>query len=146
MGDERPAMKVSVVIPAYNEIDTLAELLERVRATAFDKEIILVDDGSTDGTAELARSLEDRVDRLIFHERNRGKGAAVRSGFAAAAGDVILIQDADLEYDPADYEGLLEPIFKTRRNCRSHIVKSTLLFNHQSPLFSMYFLPCFWYP
>ena len=103
-------MKVSVIIPAYNEIDTLALVLERVRATPIDKEIILVDDGSTDGTAALARTLEDRVDRLVFHSKNRGKGAAVRSGLELAVGDVILIQDADLEYDPADYERLLKPL------------------------------------
>ncbi|MGH7822819.1 MAG: glycosyltransferase family 2 protein [Candidatus Binatia bacterium] len=103
-------MKISVVIPVFNERATVAELVRRVRAAldGREAEIVLVDDGSTDGTREVLRSLEGV--RLLEHERNRGKGAALRTGFAAVTGDVVIVQDADLEYDPRDYPKLLEPI------------------------------------
>jgi len=103
-------LKVSIIIPVYNEVDTLQTLVDRVRAVPIEKEIIVVDDGSSDGSAELARSLESKIDRFLAHERNRGKGAAIRTGLAQASGDVVLIQDADLEYDPGEYPRLLEPI------------------------------------
>jgi len=105
---------VSIVIPCFNEAETLEQLIESVRSSPLQQiEIVLVDDGSTDGTRELVRTkLEGRIDRVIFHERNRGKGAALRSGFAASTGDVVLVQDADLEYDPRDYGRLLQPIFE----------------------------------
>jgi len=105
---------VSIVIPCYNEIATIEALVDAVeRAPVRDKEIILVDDASIDGTRELIREkLESRVARVLYHERNRGKGAALRSGFAAATGDIVLIQDADLEYDPRDYEKRLAPILE----------------------------------
>jgi len=108
--------RVSVVIPCYNERPTLEALLQRVRgAPVPGLEIVVVDDGSTDGTrALLQERLEWQVDRVVYHERNRGKGAALRSGFAAADGDVVLVQDADLEYDPADYPRLLKPILEGR--------------------------------
>jgi len=110
-----PAMTLSVVIPVYNEKDTIRDILDLVLAQPGVDEVILVDDFSTDGTREVLRSLEG-TDRLtvLLHPRNRGKGAALRTGFAAASKDIVLIQDADLEYDPADYPHLLDPILRGR--------------------------------
>jgi glycosyltransferase involved in cell wall biosynthesis len=106
---------LSVVIPVYNEQRTLAEVLRRVRAVPVAKEIILVDDGSTDGTRELLKSLEGEPDlRIHYHAENRGKGAALKTGFLQATGNIVLVQDADLEYDPAEYCRLLEPIVQGR--------------------------------
>ena len=127
-------MKVSVVIPVYNERAFIEELLLRVQAVQLNKEILVIDDGSTDGTRSFLQELEKAQAagrqeilvrnglallsleniRFLFQERNRGKGAALRSGFAAATGEVILVQDADLEYDPRDYSKLLAPIFDGR--------------------------------
>lgn len=107
----RRAMKLSVVVPVYNEIGSIAELLKRVKATRLAHEIIVVDDGSQDGTRELLRKLDGKAGvRVLLHDRNRGKGAAVRTGLSAATGEILLIQDADLEYDPRDYAELLRPI------------------------------------
>jgi glycosyltransferase involved in cell wall biosynthesis len=110
--------KLSVVIPAYNEVRTVRVLLRRVAAAplpdGLELEMVVVDDGSTDGTRELLAELAGRAEpvafQLVLHDGNRGKGAAVRSGLAAGSGDYLLIQDADLEYDPREYPGLLEPL------------------------------------
>jgi len=124
-------VKLSIIMPVYNEIHTIAEIVRRVRAVElavpvgfgpedgtifeFQREIVIVDDGSTDGTRERLRALRDDADTVIvFHERNQGKGAAVRTGLQHAGGDVMLIQDADLEYDPREYPALLQPIVEER--------------------------------
>jgi glycosyltransferase involved in cell wall biosynthesis len=105
-------MRLSVVIPVYNEAGTIAEIIERVRGIAIDKEIIVVDDCSTDGTREVLARLDGQIPELtvLYHERNRGKGCALRNGFEAARGDYVIVQDADLEYDPEDYAKLLRPL------------------------------------
>jgi glycosyltransferase involved in cell wall biosynthesis len=127
-------MLISVIIPAYNEINTIAYVINKVEETPYNKEIIIVDDGSKDGTREYlssqqgARSTQSAsltapvsdegkgeysTDlKIIFHEKNMGKGAAIRSGIKAAKGDIVIIQDADLEYDPKDYKTLFEPIIE----------------------------------
>jgi len=134
-------MKLSVIIPVYNEKNTILSLLEKVRAVRVDKEIIIVDDGSTDGTRELLKqyqesSIKSQVDvdsgdcmrdmlktydvrrtthdeiKVIFHEKNQGKGMAIRTGLKAVTGEAVIMQDADLEYDPNDYLKLIEPIIK----------------------------------
>src|SRR5580765_6332651 len=104
-------MNLSVVIPVYNEADNIKEIIKRVQAQQLANEIVVVDDGSTDGTRDLLKDLDGRDKlRIILHERNQGKGAAVVTGMRAALGDILLIQDADLEYDPRDYPQLLQPI------------------------------------
>ena len=112
--------RLSVVIPVYNEVRTLAQVLERVRATALPLEIVIVDDGSRDGTRDLLSGWRDSTDprhadlKIIFHERNQGKGGALRTGFAHCTGNVVVVQDADLEYDPQDFRALLQPIVEGR--------------------------------
>ncbi|MFP4056847.1 MAG: glycosyltransferase family 2 protein [Candidatus Brocadiia bacterium] len=113
-GFDLRGLKLSVVVPVYNERDTVAEAVRRVQATALAHEILVVDDGSTDGTREALESVGGEAVRVLRHETNRGKGRAVRTGFQAATGDIVLVQDADLEYDPADYPQLLEPIVAGR--------------------------------
>lgn len=107
-------MSLSVVIPVYNERQTIELILQRVTSTGLADEIIVVDDGSTDGTRERLQELAPAYPklRLVLHERNRGKGAAVRTGIHSATCDLVLIQDADLEYDPRDYRALLDPVLE----------------------------------
>ena len=128
-------MKLSIIIPVYNEINTITEIIERIQAVdlnvriwadhasetlvEFERELVVVDDGSTDGTRDYLRTLENRPGiRVIFHTANQGKGGAVRTGLQHATGDIHLIQDADLEYDPRDYPHLLQPILEKR----THVV------------------------
>lgn len=130
-------MRLSIIVPVYNELETVAEILRRVRAVdlkvpvgygphdnpsggqssvfELEREVVVVDDGSTDGTRDILRRMEGDPDiTLVLHEQNQGKGAAVRTGLRRASGDVMLIQDADLEYDPRDYSAMLQPILEGR--------------------------------
>jgi glycosyltransferase involved in cell wall biosynthesis len=105
-------MKLSIVIPVFNEEPTLSEIVKRVQATPYNKELIIVDDASKDRSREIILELAQEYEniRTFFHDRNQGKGAALRTGFSQVTGDVVLIQDADLEYNPIDYPELLKPI------------------------------------
>jgi glycosyltransferase involved in cell wall biosynthesis len=121
--DERNAAppkirKLSVIVPVYNERNTVVEVVRRMRAVelpdGIEREIIVIDDGSTDGTRDVLRQLGDSTVRILMHEANRGKGASVRTGLALATGDYVLIQDADLEYDPDDWPRLISPVMRGR--------------------------------
>ncbi len=110
----RRLMKVSVIIPCYNEMELLVQLVSLVKQSPLDeKEIILVDDGSNDGTREMIKArLEKEVDKVVYHDRNMGKGVAIKSGLQHVSGDIVIIQDADLEYDPMEYPKLVNPIIE----------------------------------
>jgi glycosyltransferase involved in cell wall biosynthesis len=109
-------MKLSVVIPVYNEKSTIEEIIRRVQAVdvGLEKEIVVVDDGSTDGTRDILQRLQGANVKVVLHEKNTGKGGALRTGFSEAGGDIVLVQDADLEYDPREYPNLLAPILEGR--------------------------------
>ena len=108
-------MKLSIVIPVYNERDTILEILQHVQEVSLPKEIIVVDDGSTDGTRDILQGIPPSEDmKIIFHSSNMGKGAALRKGFEAVTGDIVVIQDADLEYDPSEYPVLIQPILENK--------------------------------
>lgn len=111
------SVKLSVIIPAYNEKNTIKEIVRRVKQVELpgaDKEIIVVDDGSSDGTRDVLKLMEDSSTRVFYHSENRGKGAAIRTALEHARGDLIVIQDADLEYDPEDYPKLINPVLKKK--------------------------------
>ena len=103
-------MKLSVLVPVYNEKGTIEQILKRIKSVDIDKEIIVVDDGSTDGTKEVLSALKEPGIKVIFHQKNLGKGAALRTAIKEASGDIVIFQDADLEYDPNDYASLIKPI------------------------------------
>jgi glycosyltransferase involved in cell wall biosynthesis len=105
-------MKLSVIIPVYNEEKTIRDIYNAVRSVEIEKEIILVDDCSTDGSGSILKELSEPGTRIITHEKNMGKGAALRTGFKNATGDIVIIQDADLEYDPSQYHKLIQPILE----------------------------------
>lgn len=108
-------MKLTVVVPCYNEKNTLEAIVQAIQASPYEnKEIIIVDDFSTDGTRDLLKTLESKVSKVLYHSHNQGKGAALRTGIQAATGDVVVIQDADLEYDPNEYPRLVEPIVNNK--------------------------------
>ena len=114
MTDTNPYTLLSVIVPVFNEHNTVGEIIRRIRAVELpiDLEVVVVDDGSSDGSTQVLKALEDSTVRVIVHPHNQGKGAAVRTGIERARGDLVLIQDADLEYDPDDWGRLLSPMFK----------------------------------
>ncbi len=108
-------MKISVVIPVFNEVNTVSKIINRVRDVDLNKELIIVDDCSTDGTRDVLKGLNGSPDlRILYHDKNRGKGAALRTGFQHINGDIVIIQDADLEYNPMEYHRLIKPILDGR--------------------------------
>jgi glycosyltransferase involved in cell wall biosynthesis len=134
-------MILSILIPAYNEKKTIAEILERIESVnlddiSFEKEIIIIDDGSTDGTKEILNGLEGKY-KIIYHSQNKGKGAAIRTGLERASGDYVIIQDADLEYDPQDYRKMIESAIKNRAQA---VYGSRRLNPYNKPRYASYYL------
>ena len=107
-------MKISILIPVYNEEVTISQLIEKILNVDINKEIILVNDGSTDNTLKIIHKFEDKIDKIISHKKNQGKGSAIKTAKKFATGDIIIIQDGDLEYDPIDYKILIEPILNNK--------------------------------
>ena len=128
--------KLSVVIPVYNEKKSLLEIIQRVQSVPIEKEIILVDDFSTDGTRDLLHELERQEFKVLYHEKNKGKGAALRTGFQQATGEFVIVQDADLEYDPNDYPKLLQPIL----DGEADVVYGSRFSGHRSNMTSLHTL------
>jgi glycosyltransferase involved in cell wall biosynthesis len=107
-------LKLSVIVPIYNEINSIREVYSRIKSVNIEKEIILIDDCSNDGTREIVKELADNETSVYFHEKNMGKGAALRTGFEKATGDILIVQDADLEYDPNEYHKLIAPMLANK--------------------------------
>jgi glycosyltransferase involved in cell wall biosynthesis len=128
-------MRLSVIIPVYNEESTIKEIIQRVKDTGLDLEIIVVDDASIDGTPEKLKELKDEEIIIVTHSKNKGKGAAIRTGLNYVSGDIVIIQDADLEYDPRDYETLIRPIVEDRADV---VYGSRFLGEHRIFLFWHY--------
>lgn len=128
-------MKISVIIPVYNEFKTIQRIIEEVQKVKLDKEIIVVDDGSTDGSKELVENLNSENIKKVFHVKNQGKGAAVRSALPFIEGDIVIIQDADLEYHPDEYPQLIGPILKDRADV---VFGSRFIGAHRCFLFTHY--------
>ena len=128
--------KVSVLIPAYNEKSTILEIIRQVKAVPLNKEIIIIDDFSKDGTREILRNIRDKEVRVLFHDKNYGKGHAIRTGIKAITGDIIIIQDADLEYEPQDYPKLIQPIIEG---------KTKVVYGTRFPRIKEKFFPFFHY-
>ncbi|UCD83681.1 MAG: glycosyltransferase family 2 protein [Deltaproteobacteria bacterium] len=129
-------MKLSVIIPVYNEKATIRELLEKVKAVDIDKELIIIDDGSTDGTREILQEEKDKGRKVFFHQKNIGKGAALRTGLQKASGDLVIIQDADLEYDPQDYKRLIQPLIEGK----AEVVYGSRFGGEQKGMLSLHWL------
>ncbi len=125
-------MKLSIIIPVYNERETILKILEKVKAVPWEKEIIVVDDGSDDGTKTVLQHYSNKETVKIYHSKNTGKGAAIRTGLIQVTGDIVIIQDADLEYDPEDYPRLLKPILTGKAEV---VYGSRFLGEHKAMLF-----------
>ncbi|MCJ7507214.1 MAG: glycosyltransferase family 2 protein [candidate division Zixibacteria bacterium] len=128
-------MKLSIIMPVFNERNTIKEIIERVKCVDIDKEIIIVDDYSMDGTRDILKTFIDDNIKVIYHNKNRGKGAAVRTGLSHVSGEIVIIQDADLEYDPRDYKALIRPIIEGRGDA---VYGSRFLGEHRVFLFWHY--------
>lgn len=125
-------MKLSILIPVYNEKDTILEIIRQIKKLASNTEIIITDDHSTDGTSQILKKINDKNVKVLYHDKNRGKGAALKTALAHATGEIIIIQDADLEYDPQDYKLLIKPIIEGKADV---VYGSRFLGPHRNLLF-----------